>query len=107
MVSMEAESALREIGAQLITARARRGWSARELAKRIGVDRRTLAQLEKGRPTVSVGVFVQALGALDLLRGLEEALKPHNDLEALARDLRRIRSRKSPIRDIADDQVDF
>lgn len=106
-MTTEAEAALHDLGAQLKLARLRRGLSGRELAKRLGVDRRTLAQLESGKPTVSLGVFIQALGVLDLLRGLNEVLRPENDLEAVSMNIRRLRRRLEPGRPIRDDKVDF
>ena len=81
--------------------------SVRKLAARMGVDRRTLAQLEAGSPAVSLGVFFQALSALGLLRGIEEALRPENDIEAISAAVRRARGRLPRRKAIEDDEVEF
>ncbi|OFZ78302.1 MAG: hypothetical protein A2583_02220 [Bdellovibrionales bacterium RIFOXYD1_FULL_53_11] len=98
---------LKEVGRLLSEARKRRGMSVTELAGRIGFDRRTLGQLERGNPSVSLGVFFQVLSVLDLLRGIEEALKPENDLESISTAVRRIRSRRGAARKIGDEKVNF
>ncbi|MBI5201471.1 MAG: helix-turn-helix domain-containing protein [Elusimicrobia bacterium] len=106
-LAAESEAALRELGSLLSVARARRGITVLGLARRLGVDRRTLAQLEKGKPTVSIGVFVQVLGALNLLRGLEQVVRPENDLDAVSTEIRRLRRRERSSRSIPDSRVDF
>ncbi|MGK5082057.1 helix-turn-helix transcriptional regulator [Bdellovibrionota bacterium FG-1] len=98
---------LKEVGRLLAEARRRREMSISELAGRIGVDRRTLSQLEKGSPKVSLGIFFQVLSALNLLRGIEEILKPENDLEAISTAVRRARSRQKRIKKISDEKVNF
>jgi transcriptional regulator with XRE-family HTH domain len=106
-LTAEAESKLKEVGFLLAEARRRRGVSASKLAQRIGVDRRTLAEVEKGNPRASMGVLFQALSALNLLRGIEEVLRPENDVEGISTNIRRLRTRKSPYRSIDDKKVDF
>src|ERR1051325_5709308 len=44
------------LGAQVRQARVERRWSTRELAERAGVSVGTLLRLERGDPTVSLGV---------------------------------------------------
>jgi transcriptional regulator with XRE-family HTH domain len=107
LLAAETVAELRQIGIHLTVARRRRGMSTSELASRMGVDRRTLSQLEKGSPTVSLGVFFQALSTLNLLRGIEEVVRPENDVNAIATNLRRVRKRLGPIKTIDDKKVDF
>jgi transcriptional regulator with XRE-family HTH domain len=52
------------LGQQIKAARIERGWTARELAARIGVDRRTVAAIEAGDPATSMG---NVLNAADIL----------------------------------------
>lgn len=52
------------LGQQIKAARAARGWTAIELAARIGVDRRTVAAIEAGEPAVSIG---NTLNAADIV----------------------------------------
>ena len=98
---------LQQVGRALADARLRRGLSTSELARRIGVDRRTLAQLEAGSPSVALGTFFQALDLLGLLRGIEEIVRAENDLEAIGVDVRRARQRKRRATSIPDSKVDF
>jgi transcriptional regulator with XRE-family HTH domain len=108
LLSSETELALQEVGRLISVARKQRKISVIELAGRIGVDRRTVAQLEKGSPTVSVGVFFQTLHALDLLRGIEEVVRPENDLEAISGAVRKVRhGRSTSSPKIDDKKVDF
>src|SRR5688500_15083178 len=72
LLTAETESELKEVGRLLAIARQSRGMSLIELGQRIGVDRRTIAALEKGSPKVSLGIFFQVLSAMNLLRGIEE-----------------------------------
>ena len=99
-------SSLKNIGELLQVARGRRNISCTEMARRLGVDRRTLADLEKGGPGVSTGVFFQALDHLGLLDGLEEIVRPENDLTATAISVYKVR-RKLNSKKIDDSKVDF
>lgn len=60
-----AADAVAVLGQQIKVARLARGWTATELADRIGVDRRTVAAIEAGDPAVSIG---NAFNAADILR---------------------------------------
>jgi transcriptional regulator with XRE-family HTH domain len=107
LLNADTERELKESGRLLSEARKRRDMSVSELAHRIGIDRRTLTQLEKGNPHVSLGIFFQVLSALNLIRGIEEVLKPENDLESISTAIRRTRSRRSPLKKISDEKVNF
>lgn len=107
LLTAESEIKLKEVGKLLSEARQRRGMSTSELAVRIGVDRRTLSQLQLGSPKVSLGIFFQTLSALNLLRGIEEIVQPENDIEAIHSAIQRIRSRKKPKKKIAESEVNF
>lgn len=103
----EAVLSLKEAGRLLAGARKRRGMSLLELAARSGVDRRTMAQLESGHPGVSIGLFFQVLSLLNLSKGIEEFLKPENDIETAALRLRKIRKRETIVQKITADEADF
>ncbi len=107
IMTAEASLNLIEIGKLIQLARKRRKMSAVELGKRVGVDRRTIAHLEAGNPGVSFGVFIQVLSVLNLIRGITEALKPEQDLDALVIDIRKARIRSRPLKKISDDEVNF
>lgn len=103
----DAACLLKEVGRLLSEARQRRGMSVLELAGRAGVDRRTVAQLELGHPGVSLGLFFQVLSVFNLAQGIEEFLKPENDIETAAANVRKIRRRQKIFNKIRDDEVNF
>jgi transcriptional regulator with XRE-family HTH domain len=47
-------------GAQIAVARKERGWTAADLAERVGVQPQTIGRLERGEPTVALGVAFEA-----------------------------------------------
>lgn len=103
----DAAISLKEAGRLISEARKRRGMTLLELGRRAGVDRRTVSQLESGRPGVSIGLFFQVLSLLNLVKGIEEFLKPENDIETAAARVRKIRKRQQIGKKIPDDEVDF
>lgn len=78
----KAKEALAQLGEQIRMARKRRQWTIAELAKKIGVSSPTLMALEKGEPTVSVGVLVSTLWTLGLETELRNLANP-NDIEGI------------------------
>jgi transcriptional regulator with XRE-family HTH domain len=107
LLNSEASLKLKEIGRLISEARKQRKMSVVDLADRVGVDRRTIGELEKGSPKVSLGIFFQVLSALNLLRGIEELVNPENDIEAINSSVRRIRNRQTPKKKIDDTKVNF
>lgn len=79
----EAQSALATLGEQLALARVRRNESQRQWAMRIGVSVPTLIRMERGDPSVSIGVYATALWLLGLSGALGELASPAKDLRAL------------------------
>jgi DNA-binding XRE family transcriptional regulator len=78
----KAKEALAQLGEQLRMARKRRQWTIAELARKIGVSSPTIIALEKGEPTVSVGVLVSTLWTLGLETELRNLANP-NDIEGI------------------------
>jgi transcriptional regulator with XRE-family HTH domain len=93
------EAALKTLGANIRTARVRRGLSARELGGKIGVDRRTVADAEKGKPSAAVAVYASLLWALGMIDQVSALADPAADEEgrtlALAREPKRARRREA------------
>lgn len=87
-VSRAAKDALGVLGNQIELGRHSRGWTAEDLANRLGVDRRTVRALEAGMPTVSIGIVFNAafLVGVDLfgLSGPELARARQMGRETLA-----------------------
>ncbi|MBF0107168.1 MAG: helix-turn-helix domain-containing protein [Deltaproteobacteria bacterium] len=65
-VSVTENDLLLSLGKRLRAERKKRKVSAQAMAESIQVSRLTLERMEKGRPTVAVGVFIKALSALGL-----------------------------------------
>ena len=65
----EAANALAEMGRRLRRARLRRNMTIEDVARRIGVHRETLSNMETGSPNASVGTLMGALWVYGLLPG--------------------------------------
>ncbi len=57
---------LTALGENIKLARLRRGFSAELVAERAGISRATLWAVEKGSPSVAMGIYVAVLNALKL-----------------------------------------
>ena len=53
-----------DIGALIRGLRSGLGWTQEELARRVGVSRLWVVQLEKGKPTAQIGLALRALKEL-------------------------------------------
>lgn len=73
------EQALIRLGQNIRTARLRRSWRMADLAKRMGVTRFTVADVEKGKPGTSVASYLGALWALGLLEQISTVADPDQD----------------------------
>lgn len=87
-VPPQALGALQTLGEHLALGRLRRKESQRIWAARLGVSVPTLIRLEKGDPSVSMGVYASALWLLGLSDGLGELADPAKDMRALESDVR-------------------
>ena len=87
------EEALIRWGRNIQTARLRRKLTREDLARRIGISRQVLAQIEKGKPTTAVAAYLGALWALGLLNQLRDVADPDRDEEGKI--LERARSPKT------------
>jgi len=70
LIQSKTEKILRELGENFKLARLRRKLSTQQVAERAGIGRRTLYEIERGKPTVSIGNYAQILSVL----GLEDDL---------------------------------
>ena len=93
------EMALKALGDNLRTARLRRRLTIADLAQRIGVERHTVADAEKGKSSTAAGVYVALLWALGLVEQLAPVANPDADEEgktlALAREPKRAARREA------------
>lgn len=70
MLQYRMSNILKEFGENIKLARLRRKLSTKQVAERAGISRTTLYEIERGKPNVSMGNYVQVLSVL----GLEEDL---------------------------------
>lgn len=92
-------AALRKLGDDLATARKRRRQSLKDWAARLQVSIPTLMRMEKGDPTVSMGVYATALWVINRQEALATAAEPKEDLAALEAEIREAEQRYRPKRD--------
>ena len=64
-------NALENVGNQMRLARLRRKLSVELIAERVGVSRTTIWKVEKGDPSVAMGIYAKTLAALQLLGDIE------------------------------------
>lgn len=74
---------LRLLGENLAIARKRRREPLKSWAERIGVSEPTLMRMEKGDPSVSMGVYATALWLMGRSQTMAEFAAPEHDLGAL------------------------
>lgn len=79
-----ATAAVSALGTMIAAGRRERGWTAVELAERLGVSVQTLRRVEQGSPAVAVGLVFEAA----LLCGVELFSSPADELDRVARDAR-------------------
>lgn len=85
--------ALERLGANIRTARVRRRLTQNAMARRTGVSRFVVADIEKGKPTTGIAAYMGALWALGLLGHMEGVADPARDEEGSI--LERARSPKT------------
>jgi transcriptional regulator with XRE-family HTH domain len=77
----ETRNALAILGAQIAAARRELGWTAAELAERVGVSAPLISRIENGRPTSQIGTVFEAA----ILCGVPLFGEDRADLGAVAR----------------------
>ena len=82
---LEARASLRSLGERLRRARLARNDTMAIFAERLGVSEQTVRAMERGQPTVQVGIWLDALWVLDDLQVVEKLLESRESLIELAR----------------------
>jgi hypothetical protein len=88
-----AARALVDLGENLVLARQRRKESLRAWASRMAVSVPTLIRMEKGDPSVGMGVYATALWLMGRHAALPEMAAPVHDTNALEQDIEAVRQR--------------
>lgn len=84
---------IKKLGCDIKSARLRRRLPMSLVAQRAGISVKTLGNLEKGDPGVSIGIFASVLYALGLETPLENLLDQKNDTFGLLLDEERLPKR--------------
>ena len=95
------EQTLKRLGANLRTARVRRGLTVDATSKKIGTGPRAVMDAEKGKPSTGIAVFAALLWVFDLLDQLDAVADPRRDSQgqALAQSREPSRARRSIVLD--------
>jgi transcriptional regulator with XRE-family HTH domain len=72
MISPKLNRILENLGENIKFARLRRKLSAQQVSERADISRPTLSSIEKGRPNVSIGLYLQVLFVLGLADDLRK-----------------------------------
>jgi transcriptional regulator with XRE-family HTH domain len=80
----QVDQALKRLGGNLRTARLRRRLSLEDVAQKIGIQRQTVSDAEKGNPSTSAAVYMALLWTYDLIGQMEDVANPLQDAEGQA-----------------------
>ncbi len=97
------EHTLKQLGANLRTARLRRNLTIEEAAGKIGTGPRPVSDAEKGKVSTSVAVYMALLWAYDLLAPMNAVADPAFDKEGQALSAQRERARAKNPKDFDSD----
>ena len=78
-----ARQALIKLGEDITIARKKRRISTTSMAERAFISRGTLYKVERGNPTVSMGVYATVLAILGLVEGLGQVADRRDDILGL------------------------
>lgn len=91
---------LAKLGGDIAIARRKRRFTAAMVAERVGVAKATYLKVEKGDPTVSMGVYAMTLFVLGFSEALGEIVDVRRDDLGLLLDVdrmpKRVRVKKAP-----------
>lgn len=76
---LAARKSLLKLGFDMAIARKKRRISTASMAERAFISRSTLAKIEKGNPTVSIGAYISVLAILGLARRVGELAERSQD----------------------------
>jgi len=91
---------LQKLGGDISIARRKRSLTVAMMAERLGVAKATYLRVEKGDPSVSMGVFAMTLFVLGFADALPDLVDPGRDDQGLLLDAqrlpKRVRVKKEP-----------
>src|SRR4051794_33843279 len=95
-LSPKVRRSMTKLGTDIATARRKRNLTVVMMAERIGVAKSTYLKVEKGDPSVSMGVYAMALFVLGLGDALGDVVDPRRDDIGLLLDAQRLPKRVRP-----------
>ena len=87
---------MQKLGRDIAVARRKRRITTKMMAERMGVSRPTYLRVERGDPTVGLGVYAMALFVLGLGSPLGDLVDASRDDQALVLDVERLPERVRP-----------
>lgn len=96
ILPLRVRRALAKLGKDLKDARRKRNLTVLMMVERVGVSKATYLKVEKGDPSVSMGVYAMALFALGFSDALAEIADSRNDDTGLLMDSNRLPQRVRP-----------
>ena len=81
---------LNKLGRDIPLARKRRRFSLSEMAERMMVNIKTVQRLEKGAPSVGMGIVATALWVLGMHRRIGDLVAPETDQIGLQEDIKNL-----------------
>ncbi len=84
---------LAKLGTDIAIARKKRGVTVAMMAERVAVGKSTYLRVEKGDPTVALGIYAMALFSLGFPDALSTLLDPARDEQGLLLDVDRLPKR--------------
>lgn len=76
-------SAVQQLGANVATARVRRGLRQEDLAKKAGISKVTMNRIEAGALGTGIGAYTAVLWAMGLQDAVERLADPDDDIEGI------------------------
>lgn len=95
--------ATRLLGGRIRLARHARHWSLDELAGRVGVTRKTMLKVERGDPSVGLGVAFEAARLTGVPLFDPDPARRAAEAESVRRQLALLPTRAQPLPDVDDD----
>lgn len=80
----EVEDRLKRLGSNLRTARVRRGLTIQDAADKIGVSRDAVMDVERGKPSTGIAIYLAVLWVYGLLDDASDLADPTTDRAGLA-----------------------
>jgi transcriptional regulator with XRE-family HTH domain len=96
VLPLKVRRSLVKLGTDLGIARRKRGLTMQMMAERLAVAKSTYVRVEKGDPSVAMGVYAMTMFVLGFGEPLAEIVDPQRDAQGLLLDIERLPKRVRP-----------